>query len=291
MMDFPPLPGYVMDELERLYRHMQEIFGVFDPSMGKATTSNQSGRAIIALTEMNELGQDPIIRGIEKGFSDMFKQQLSISAAYYSEERTIWIVGEDGEREFHTIKEGDLVGEDAGHAGLIDYDVEVEIERYQSKFEQMEVMEFLQKMGVLDPVRDRDAIMSGIRFNTPRSGTWDRKSAHRSIANREHHLMLQGQYLPPSASDDHTVHIEELREFQTKEDYKRSVQQNPIIGEIFKKHEEEHWILAAEQSVSPQIIHEMVKMQLMQRAGLALAAPGPESNGQAANGTPQPAGV
>ena len=296
--DIPPSWSNLIDSF---LRSLQQIFGTFDVSQGKETNQATSGRAINLLQQANQQRMGSVIQNFQGGLQDFAKKQLTIAGQNWEQERQIWVEGEHGERVYHTVAGGDLLGPDAGHAGQFDFDIEVEIQTKPNIAALMEMVEFLTKAGFLDPEDedDRRFVLGMLDFGGKRF-SFDRHALDRSKASEENQMIATGQIqlvspmpevLPPMieprllAYGDHDrSHLEEHLRFTTTKDYERAVQANPMVRAVLMHHVQETHMQMAHKAITPQMairraIQEMIPTPNPGQPIGTAAGPGPGANG------------
>ncbi len=272
----PPIPSYPERLLEIYLDSLQRIFGDFDVSLGKPSSQASSGRAINLLAEANERRSGPVLDRLQTALAEFGEQQLRIAAHNWSTERTVWVVGDTGEREYRTVAGADLLGPDAGTQGLINFDVEVAIERRRSLALVMDQLEALLNWGVLHPQQHRQQILDAMQFEGTQLGGWDLNSSDRAKAGQENQMMVMGIPAQLSFGDDTNTHLESHLAFMRSTDYDDAIQENPQIAQLFQQHIAETYRQEATKQIMPSVIGQQVMAEMMAQAGLA--QPGSETD-------------
>ncbi|MAZ72645.1 MAG: hypothetical protein CMC70_05820 [Flavobacteriaceae bacterium] len=138
-----PLPGYVMDNVQRIHSEMGDVAGVHSVSLGRRAVGISSGKAIDALSE-RDMSQLQITQSeIERGVRQMAKCVLAQMKKFYKENKFMRMMDGTGKVVFHELKTMDLVE-----------NPEVFLEagslfRYESGDRDAKIVELLQ-MGLID---------------------------------------------------------------------------------------------------------------------------------------------
>ena len=109
--DMPPSPPqFLMLEVNRNMRFMEDLAAAHDPALGKKPAGITSGIAIENLNEMDNAQLAPILIGIEEKLSFFAETVLDIAQAKYAEKRLLRISGEEYEAEVKEFTGSDLKG-------------------------------------------------------------------------------------------------------------------------------------------------------------------------------------
>jgi|19_taG_2_1085344.scaffolds.fasta_scaffold00115_20 hypothetical protein len=103
-----PLPGYVLDNVNRSHSEMLDLAGIHASSLGKRVTGIESGKAINALVNQDESQLQGVLDSIEKGARDLSRLMLGLAKKHYSKRRMIRAFNQDGGMFFKMVKGTDL---------------------------------------------------------------------------------------------------------------------------------------------------------------------------------------
>lgn len=104
-----PLPGYVMDNVQRIHSEMGDVAGVHSVSLGRRAVGISSGKAIQALSE-RDMSQLQITQAeVERAVRNMAKCVLLQMKRYYRENKFMRMMDDTGRVVFHELKTSDLV--------------------------------------------------------------------------------------------------------------------------------------------------------------------------------------
>lgn len=105
-----PLPSYVMDEVERLYRDFEDISGQHEISKGSPPAGVTAATAISFLSEQDDAKLTPQVRELETGIEVMGHQILSLVSQFWETPRVVKQVGADSSFNAAVFKGSDLRG-------------------------------------------------------------------------------------------------------------------------------------------------------------------------------------
>ena len=103
-----PLPGYVLDNVNRSHSEMLDLAGIHGTSLGKRVSGVESGKAINALVEQDTSQLQAVLESIEKGARDLSVHMLMLAKKHYSKARMIRAFRQDGGMFFKMVKGTDL---------------------------------------------------------------------------------------------------------------------------------------------------------------------------------------
>ncbi len=273
--DAPQIPAYVKDLREFYHQMLEHIFGEYDVSRGEPSTQASSGRAITLLHEANERRIGPILTRLQTSLARFGTQQLRIASENWDQKRTIWVVGDTGERDYQTVSGGDLIGPDAGSGGLIPFDIQVTISRRRSAALVMEQLDFAIKHGILNPAEHRQEMLEALHFEGATRGPWDLTAADRSKASDENQDLLLGQPVETTLGDQDEEHVKTHQRAMLTTEFDRAIAGNPMVRDGFRQHIAAHFRQQATKAVMPEILMRQVAAEMMAQAGFS-----PEDNGQ-----------
>ena len=104
-----PLPGYVLDNIQRIQTEMNDVSGIHNTALGKRATGVTSGKAIEALASQS-IGQLQLTQeNIENAVRGIFVKVLELMKKYYTEPRMIGMFDGAGKAIFRSISGTSLV--------------------------------------------------------------------------------------------------------------------------------------------------------------------------------------
>ncbi len=104
-----PMPGYVMDNIQRLQAEILDVSGVHNISLGKRETGITSGKAIAAMVQQDSSQLHVTQMHIETAVQKMAKVVLLLMRVFYKEAKMVRMLDATGEVVFNQIKGTDLV--------------------------------------------------------------------------------------------------------------------------------------------------------------------------------------
>ena len=103
-----PLPGYVLDNVNRSHSEMLDLAGIHGTSLGKRVSGVESGKAINALVAQDTSQLQSVLDGIEKAAREMSVEMIKLAKQHYTKSRMIRVFRQDGGMFFKMIKGTDL---------------------------------------------------------------------------------------------------------------------------------------------------------------------------------------
>lgn len=103
-----PLPGYVLDNVNRSHSEMLDLAGIHGTSLGKRVSGVESGKAINALVNQDASQLQSVLESIEKSARELSVQMLMLAKKHYSKRRMIRAFRQDGGMFFKMVKGTDL---------------------------------------------------------------------------------------------------------------------------------------------------------------------------------------
>ena len=104
-----PMPGYVMDNINRIQAELLDVSGVHNISLGKREIGVTSGKAINALAAQDSSQLHVTQMHIEQAVQDMAKTVLLLMKSFYTEPKMVRMMDATGQVVFNEIKNTALV--------------------------------------------------------------------------------------------------------------------------------------------------------------------------------------
>lgn len=215
----PNPPNFLIEEIERIRRDMEDISAVHDTSMGRIPSQAKSGIAIENLSELDNSQLSPVLMGIEQQLAFFCETVLDIVEKRYTEPRLIGITGEEMAQEVKTFRGEQVKGNRRISISLgsslptsrkaRQEQIMLLAERgYISREKALELMEFGDVEGVFHSIDE-------------------------SQAKTENRQMLQGIIHQPEQWENHTIHAKVHTDFMKSEQFRNL----PLeIQDIFRQH-------------------------------------------------------
>lgn len=242
-LDLPPLPVSVPQQIERMWRYIEDITGVHEASLGRVPTGVKTGIGIAELKQADATSQDDLVDNLEEFLGEVAKKILKKIAKHYTAFKVIQDLGVREDREKYFVAIGQQyakskMGKDrpAGRETQVkigpdwfdvaqigeENNIRVTIGSwlgYTKEALQQKVVSYFQ-LGLIDQntalklleFGDTDDIVQQTRIEAllkraqttpPQPGQPDQLS----LAMTENEMLLEGKDMPVSELDDHMVHI------------------------------------------------------------------------------------
>lgn len=206
----PPLPEYVIDEIQRIEEAFQEISGQHEVASAQVPPGVTAASAINLLMESDDTMLAPGIHDHEEALGALGTKVMKLAARYYTDPRTIKIAGENGAWQIEDFK-GEMLN------GNTHVQVQAGSSFPQSKAAKQamiqDLMTFFVQSG--NPPHGRQLAQflqdSEIGAAERLISQYTRDEAQ---ANRENTLMCQGMQLPINPYDDDEAHVANHEDFQ-----------------------------------------------------------------------------
>ena len=104
-----PMPGYVMDNIQRLQTELLDVSGVHNISLGKREIGVTSGKAINALAQQDSSQLHVTQMHIESAAQQLAKTVLLLMKTFYTEPKMMRMLDATGQVVFNQLKNTDLV--------------------------------------------------------------------------------------------------------------------------------------------------------------------------------------
>jgi len=190
----PSLPSYVIDELERLTRSMDDLAATGEITKGNVPPGITAASAISYLQEENDNRFAPTVSSIEEATEKLGKQMLAFVNEYWDEARKVKVVGDGRLMETREFSKADVKGN-------TDFVVETGSAAPRSRAARQAQIIELVKMGVIDGVTSLkylDMVETGKLYE-------DAQVDARQIA-REHVMFKEGQDVMVNPFDNDEAH-------------------------------------------------------------------------------------
>jgi hypothetical protein len=253
-----PLPSYVMDEVERLYRDFEDISGQHEISKGSPPAGVTAATAISFLSEQDDAKLTPQVRELETAIETIGHQILCLVSQFWETPRVVKQVGADSSFNAAVFKGADIKGN-------TDVRVEAGSALANSKAARQAFLMDMMKMGFLPvdiglellemgnvaslyeriKIDERQAQRENLRMST-----LDEKAALQYIDQRAAWEQMGGAdpatgetIMPPkppypvNSFDDHGKHIDTHNRFRKSQAYE---QLPPALKSVIDEHVNAH---------------------------------------------------
>ena len=106
-----PLPGYILDNVNRSHSEMMDLAGIHGTSLGKRVSGIQSGKAIDSMVQQDVHQLQAVMKSIQRGGELLSASFVSLAKKYYTKSRMVRVFRNDGGMFFKFIKATDLYDE------------------------------------------------------------------------------------------------------------------------------------------------------------------------------------
>lgn len=237
----PPLPPYVIRELEQTRQDFQDVTHLHEVSNAQAPANVRSGVAIAQLQEQDTTVLIPTIHNIEFELAKLGSMLLHLLSLNVDEERLIKIVGEETSTDFQSFTGSQLKGDRDG-VNYFDVNVSMASQLGLSKEAQrntvIQLAQLFPQLFATETAQKKLLEMVDVGSTEPLYDESRLDLANASMENRE---MFSSGALPIAhASDNDEIHLAEHNRFQKTPEYRRKVEEDPEIEARFETHKRMH---------------------------------------------------
>jgi hypothetical protein len=267
------VPGYVREQIDRLETSIREISGQHEITSGNVPAGVTAASAINLLLEQDDTRLGPAIYDMEDGLAKAGSKIAELVAKFYSTEKTVAIVGEEGQWDVFGFRGAMLNGNtkvsvQAGSA--------MPRSKAAKQAAMNDILHLFIQNGVAFDQRNlgkylRDMEVGGLERLI------DQFSVDESQIAFENNKMAMGQPLPVNPFDDDEAHLNGHQDFQKSAKYR---QLDPQLQALIQQHVDQHQVRLSERAQG-----QMQQQIMMQQAGAAPQggggqnAPQPSNNG------------
>jgi hypothetical protein len=264
LIEQPQEPQYVVQMQDQLVNDMDDITGQHEISRGGTPNSQvTAATAISFLQEQDDSLLAPTIEGQEAAIRKIGRQYLALAHQYWSSDRMVKTVGDDGYFDAQTFQGSSI----QGTPGPINNDVVVEAGSslsYSKAAKQAIIMDMMKNM-LIDPQEGlRRMEFGGVEK------LYEDIERDRRQATRENLKMAQGIQLQTNTWDNHVLHIDVHNNYRKTQEFEVLP---PEIQGIFEQHVNMHTEAVTAQQPPPNPL-------MPQSNGLAQQPPVGNNGGQ-----------
>ena len=219
----PNPPTFLVEEIDRIRRDMEDISSIHDTSLGRQPDSVKSGIAIENMTSLDNSQMMPILSHIEQQLGFFCEMVLDIVEKRYTEERLLSITGDTLAAQIKTFRGEQVKGNhrikvSLGSGMPQSKEMRQQLimtlvkEQYITREKGLELLEF----GDLD----------GLYVNVDETA---QKGELQSI--------IDGQQVVVNEWDNHTAHLKILDDFLKSEQMKKT---DPNLVQLILQHRQQH---------------------------------------------------
>lgn len=219
------VPNYVIEEIERCQRDMDDISGQHEISKGSTPTGVSAATAISFLQEQDDAMIAPTITSLEECVARIGTHILSHVDQFWEAERTVRAIGENNAYEVEMFNK-------AAIRGNTDLNVQAGSATPRSTAaKQAFIMELMEKKYITPE--------QGLRYlNMSETGRmYEELQVSARHAQRENLKMSQGQTIPTNTYDEDEIHLLEHNMYRRRQAFENLPDEVKIV---FENHCEEH---------------------------------------------------
>lgn len=256
------LPPYVIEELDRCLRDMDDISGQHEITKGRTPPGVTAATAISFLQEEDDSKLASTISSLEEGVERLGRHFLSHVNQFWAAERKVRVLGENGQYEAFVFSKANIKGN-------TDFNVQAGSAQPRSKAAKQAFIMELAKMQMIPYDR---ALKYLDMAETGRM--YEEMQIDSRQAQRENLRIAAGEQILVNTWDAHEIHIEEHNNYRKRQAYEKLDEQKKAG---FEQHVQMHQA-------------GQMQAQMMQMFGQMGGAPGglpePPGNGQATGAPP-----
>jgi hypothetical protein len=218
----PSLPSYVIDELERLGREMDDLAATGEITKGNVPPGITAASAISYLQEENDNRFAPTVSSIEEATEQVGKWILAFANDYWDETHKVKVVGDNNLQEVNEFTKADI-------AGNTDFVVETGSAAPRSRAARQAFILELVKMGMIDQqkgLKYLDMVETGELYKESQLDT-------RQI-QRENVAFKNGEQVQINPFDNHIAHFDGHGNWMKTEEFSN-------LDDQSKQNALEHW--------------------------------------------------
>jgi hypothetical protein len=219
----PPPPAFLMEEVERIRRDMEDVSSVHDSSLGRVPEQAKSGIAIENLTSLDNSQLMPVLTHIEQQLGFFCEMVLDIVEKRYTEERLLNITGDTLAAQIKTFRGEQVTG---NHRIKISLGSGMP----QSKEMRQQLIMTLVKEQYITREKGLELLefgdLEGLYVNVDETAQ-----------KGELQSMIDGQQVMVNDWDNHTAHLKVLDDFLKSEQQKKT---DPQVLQMILLHRQEH---------------------------------------------------
>ena len=226
-----PIPAYVMDDMNRCVTDMADIAFQHEVSKAQTPPGVTAATAISYLQEQDDTALADSVTSIEEAVERVGSHLLENVQQFWVLERTVRIVGMDGQYESYVLSQADI-------AGNTDLSIQAGSAMPRSRAAKQAFITQLGQMGWITPDR---ALRYMDMAETGR--LYEELQIDVRQAQRENLRMLAGEQVAVNTWDEHTQHVMEHNNERKKQKFENSSDQ---VKQLFEQHVQMHQMVMAQ---------------------------------------------
>ncbi len=242
-LDMSPLPVAVPQQIERMWRYLEDISGLHEASLGRIPTGVKSGVGIAELKQADATSQDDLVDNLEDFLEEVARKLLKVVAENQDTYQIVRDLGVKEGQEKYFVTIGQQFNKKKGKPGVPGHERQVKMgadwfdiaeiatdnhvrvnvgswlgytkEALQAKVIQYYQLQLIDQATALRLLEfgDIDSIIQKSRMEAllkrpPQMGANGQPQEDQyGLAMTENEMMLEGNNMPVSENDDHVVHL------------------------------------------------------------------------------------
>lgn len=241
-LDMAPLPVAVAQQIERMWRYMEDISGIHEASLGRIPTGVKTGVGIAELKQADATSQDDLVDNLEDFLTEVAIKLLKKIAQHYDEPKIVKDLGaREGQADYFAVvgkkfnkpkkepipghEKQVKIGADWFDIAEIGDDNNIRVTigswlGYTKEALQQKVLQYFQlqlidqktalkllEFGDIDSIVQQTRMESILKRPPVPGPNGEPGVDQMELANAENDMLLEGKPVPPNETDDHLVHI------------------------------------------------------------------------------------
>jgi hypothetical protein len=213
----PEIPGYVIQEFDRIQRDMDDISNQFEVAKGRTPPGVEAASAIAYLQEENDDVLHNTIASIEAATEGIGQQTLSLIQQFWSAKKIEDIVSKNNQMEAALFKVSNLKDN-------VDFRIEAQSMAPRSRAARQAFIVDLMDKAVISPDQ-------GLRYlqMSETNRLYDELQVDSKQAKRENFKMSMGEDVPLNPFDNHAIHLYEHELFMKSQEYEALADEVKLI--------------------------------------------------------------
>lgn len=242
-LDMSPLPVAVPDQIERMWRYLEDVSGLHEASLGRIPTGVKSGVGVAELKQADATSQDDLVDNLEDFLEEVARKLLKVIAENMDSYEVVRDLGVREGQEKYFVAIGEKFNRKKGKKSVPGHEDQIKMgvdwfdiaeikednhirvnvgswlgytkEAMQAKVIQYYQLQLIDQKTALRLLEfgDIDTIVQQSRMEAllkrpPQMGPNGQPQQDQfALAMTENDMMLEGKNMPVSENDDHLVHI------------------------------------------------------------------------------------
>lgn len=231
-----PIPGYVIEEIQRCQADLDDISGQHEISKGQAPAEVSAATAISFIQEQDDTMLGITIANMEEGTAQIGRHILSHVSSFWEAERTIRTLGENNTFEVFEFTKASINGN-------TDLQISAGSATPRSTAAKQAFITEMMDKGYITP-------QQGLRYMDMAETTrmYEELQVSARQAQRENLRMMLGDNLGTNTWDEDAIHIQEHDLYRRRQSFENAT---PQVKQIFEQHVNTHTQRIAQAAGTP----------------------------------------